>query len=179
MYKNIGFSRTTESLPQALSVYMNQLLYQMRSRGRDVTALSLGEAYFSIPKFGFGEIDFDRGYHYSDSQGIPELRKKIAEHYSLKYNVPVDWNHQVLVSTGSKLILFMCMKAFLNPGDGIAVHEPAWLSYSEQAKLCEAQTTFIPHFAKVKDFEKYLDLKSKILIINNPNNPAGKVYSIE
>jgi aspartate/methionine/tyrosine aminotransferase len=179
MNRNISFSRTTESLPQALSVYMNQLLYQMRSRGRDVTALSLGEAYFSIPKFGFGEIDFDRGYHYSDSQGIPELRKKIAEHYGIKYNVPVEWDSQVLISTGSKLILFMCMKAFLNPGDGIAVHEPAWLSYSEQAKLCEANTTFIPHFAQVKDFEKYLDRKSKILIINNPNNPAGKLYSIE
>lgn len=177
MMNDLEFSKTVENLPQALSVYMNQLLYQMRNLGRDITALSLGEAFFSIPKFSFGEIDFDRGYHYSDSQGIPELRKRIASHYTLKYNVQVDPNHEVLVSTGSKLILFMCMKAFLNPGDGIAVHEPAWLSYSEQAKLCEAQTTFIPHYANVGEFEKYLNNQTKLLIVNNPNNPAGRIYS--
>jgi aspartate aminotransferase/aminotransferase len=178
MTKNYNFSKTVESLPQALSVYMNQLLYQMRSLGRDVTSLSLGEAYFSIPKFGFDEIDFDRGYHYSESQGTPELRQKIAEHYYEKYNVKLDSKSQVLVSAGSKLLLFMCMKTFLNPGDRIAIHEPAWLSYSEQARLCESDTTFIPHFVKVEDFANYLCHNTKLLILNNPNNPAGRVYSV-
>lgn len=177
MNKRIRFSHTIENLPQAMSVYFNQLLYQMRIYGRDVTALSLGEAFFSIPRFDFGELDFDRGYHYSESLGVPALRKKITDYYRDEYQVNVNWSEQILISSGSKIILFMCMKAFLNPGDKIALHEPAWLSYSEQAKLCEASTIFIPHDIRIDNFGEYLTKNTKILIINNPNNPAGKIYS--
>jgi len=173
------FSETVQSLPQALSVYINQLLYKMRAKGREVTALSLGEAFYSIPKFDFGAIDFDRGYHYSDSQGLPELRKKIAGYYQDSYGVIIEWERQILISAGSKIVLFMCMKALLNPGEKIVVHEPAWLSYSEQARLCGAETIFIPYDAPVSEFFSELDRDARILIINNPNNPAGRVYTKE
>ncbi len=71
-------SAVANEIPEALSIYINQLVYDQRRKGRDVTVLSLGEAYFDIPMFDFADLDFVKGYHYSDSQGIPELRRKIA-----------------------------------------------------------------------------------------------------
>ena len=73
-------------IPEALSIYINQLVYSEKRLGIDVTTLSLGEAFFDIPQFSFDEIDFVKGYHYSDSMGLPELRKKIMEYYNKKYN---------------------------------------------------------------------------------------------
>jgi aspartate aminotransferase/aminotransferase len=174
---DIRFSDLVDELPQALSVYMNQLLYQLKEKGRDITALSLGEAFFSIPKFNFSAIDFDRGYHYSDSQGLPELRKNIAKYYGEVYSVPVDWEKQVLISAGSKIVLFMCMKALLNPGDEVLVQEPAWLSYSEQARICGATIVFIPFSVPVDEMFEKISNRVRLMIINNPNNPAGRVYT--
>ena len=172
-------SRRCEDVPEALSVYFNQLVYQLRRKGRDVVALSLGEAFFSIPAMSFENLDFDRGYHYSDSQGLPELREKIAEFYKTQYGGSVDPDTQVLISAGSKPIIYMCMLALLNPGDEILIQEPAWVSYQEQARLADADVRFIGFDVPVSDFGDHFGPKTKMLIINNPNNPAGRVYTKE
>lgn len=166
----LKLSTRARSIPQALSVQINQMVYEAKRKGRDIITLSLGEAFFDIPIFPF---DWSRGYHYSDSQGIPELREKIREYYEHRYDRLVQ-DDCILISAGSKPIIFMAMQAILDPGDVVAIHEPAWLSYQEQARLCGAKVVFIPHDVPVNEFYRY---KAKLLIINNPNNPAGRVYS--
>lgn len=69
-------------------------------------------------------------------------------------------------------MLYVC-----NSGDEVLIHEPAWLSYQEQAKLVGAKPVFIPYDVDPEDFGKYMNEKTKLLILNNPNNPAGWVYS--
>src|SRR5258708_4110561 len=110
-------SDRVRQIPQALSIYINQLVYDLRRRGHDVTALSLGEAFFDIPLFDFRKLDIQKSYHYSDSQGIPELRKKIADFYTRHYGAQVDADKEVLITAGSKPAIFMAMQAILNPGD--------------------------------------------------------------
>ncbi|MEM9035778.1 MAG: pyridoxal phosphate-dependent aminotransferase [Actinomycetota bacterium] len=175
----LRFSRRVDEIPPALSVWVNQLVYDLRRLGRDVTTLSLGEAFFEIPRFSFEALDFERGYHYSDSQGLPELRDRIAEYYRDHYGAAVDGASEVLVSAGSKPIIAMCMQALLDPGDEVVIHEPAWLSYQEQARLCGASVRFVRHDVPLASFGEHLGPRTRLVILNNPNNPAGWVYGAD
>ncbi|MGY3616579.1 aspartate/methionine/tyrosine aminotransferase [Bradyrhizobium sp. USDA 10063] len=153
------------------------MVYDQRRKGRDITTLSLGEAFFDIPAFDFEKLDFVRGYHYSDSRGIPELRKKIAEYYDKYYAAHINPDDEILISAGSKPVIFFAMQAILNPGDEILIHEPAWLSYQEQARLLDAEPRFISYDCAVDDFYQHFTTKTRIVVINNPNNPAGRIYT--
>jgi aspartate/methionine/tyrosine aminotransferase len=164
---------------EALSIQINQTVYELKRAGRDVTTLSLGEAFFEIPMFDFGALDFAQGYHYSDSQGTPGLRAKIADYYGSRYGASVNGRSEVLITAGSKVAIFLCMLTALNPGDEVAIHEPCWLSYPQQARLCGATPVFIPYDVEPGDFGAYLSPRTKMLIVNNPNNPSGRVYDAE
>jgi len=171
-------SEKVQSIPGALSVYFNQLVYELKRKQRDTIVLSLGEAFFEIPYFGFKKLDFNRGYHYSHSLGLPELREKIAQHYQCRYNTNIKAEN-LIVSAGSKVIIYMCMQALVNPGEEIVIHEPAWLSYQEQARLVGAEVSFIPYDSPCDEFDKYFNDNTRMLILNNPNNPAGRIYTAQ
>jgi aspartate aminotransferase/aminotransferase len=82
-----------------------------------------------------------------------------------------------MVTAGSKIGSYIALQTMLNTGDGILLHEPSWVSYQEHAKLSNSFITFMPFSAEVKDFERYFDSKTKVLILNNPNNPRGLLYT--
>ncbi|MBR1828694.1 MAG: pyridoxal phosphate-dependent aminotransferase [Atopobiaceae bacterium] len=168
---------TVESIPEALSIFVNQLVYDKKSRGERVYTFSLGEAFFDIPRFEIDDETFQRGYHYSSSMGQPKLRERLADMYRRSYGVVADPQTEILVSCGSKPILFMVMQAVLEAGDEVLVHEPGWLSYKEQVKLAGGVHVPIPYYDDIYDWEKYLTDRSKVIVINNPNNPSGQLYS--
>ncbi len=170
-------SKKVNSIPEALSVYMNNVVYAMKRRGDTIKVLSLGEAFFDIPMFPFEEIDFKKGYHYSESRGMPELREIVAKYYTEKYGAPVNAENEILISAGSKPLIYMAFQAVLNPGDEVLIHEPAWLSYPEEIKLANGVPKFIPYDCPVSEFEKYFTENTRMVVICNPNNPAGKMYS--
>lgn len=172
-------SKKIQEIPEALSIYINQIVYSERRKGIDITTLSLGESYFDIPMQSFEEIDFVKGYHYSDSMGLPELRNQILKYYNKRYHTNLENINNILISSGSKPIIYMVMQSILNEGDEILIHEPAWLSYQEQAKLVGAVPRFIPYDCVINSFPKFFTEKTKLLILNNPNNPAGWVYTEE
>ncbi|UZQ50535.1 pyridoxal phosphate-dependent aminotransferase [Clostridium kluyveri] len=178
-FPEMQISKKVEGIPEALSIYVNQLVYAEKRKGIDVTTLSLGEAFFDIPMFDFKELNFEKGYHYSESYGIPELREKIVKYYNSMYGANINGIDEVLISCGSKPIIYMVIQAILNEGDEVLIHEPSWLSYQEQIKLANGVPKFIPYDCTVKDFNHYYTNKTKILILNNPNNPAGWIYSKE
>ena len=172
----MNFSKKVVETPQALSVYLNQLVYELRSRKKNIVTLSLGESFFDIPFFGIENINFTKGYHYSDSKGLKELRIKIAKFYNQYYFTKINYE-KVLISAGSKIILYMCFLSLLNNKEEILIHEPAWLSYKEQVKLANGKPKFFPYNEDLKNLKKYISKKTKAFVINNPNNPVGKLYS--
>jgi aspartate aminotransferase/aminotransferase len=176
-YPPMRLSAAVERIPEAMSIYFNQLVYDLKRAGEDIVVLSLGEAFFDIPLFDFRKLDINKAYHYSDSRGIPELRAKIADYYRRYYGAPVDPQTELLISAGSKPILYMALLCTLDPGDELLVHEPAWLSYQEHARLIGATPKFIPYDSPVEKFEDYFTPRTRVLVINNPNNPAGRMYS--
>ncbi len=176
--KKMPISSKAQGIPEALSVYFNQLVYELKRKHYDIITLSLGEAFFDIPNFGFEKLDFTKGYHYSHSRGLLELREKIALYYNRHYAASIA-SEDMIISAGSKPLIYMCIQAAVNPGEEVIIHEPAWLSYQEQARLVGASVKFIPYDEPCVQFEKYFTDKSKILILNNPNNPAGSTYCKE
>lgn len=180
-YDNVGmqFSKVASIIPEAESIVINQMVYDLERHGYDIVTLSLGEAFFDIPLFDMKALDLSKAYHYSDSRGLLELRHKIAEYYTNYYNAAVDGEREVLISAGSKAIIFMAMMVVLNPGDEVLIHEPAWLSYQEQARLAHAEPAFIPFECRPEDFAQHLGRNTKMLILNNPNNPVGRLYTRE
>ena len=96
-----------------------------------------------------------------------------------QYDVAFDPENEILITAGSKIGIHMAMMSILNPADEVLIHEPAWVSYPEQVKLCHAVPVQIPYYVDVFDFEKYITNRTKLIIINNPNNPTGRVFSLE
>ena len=172
-------SKIVEKSIQALSIKYNTMVYELQEKGEEIIVLSLGEAFFDIPLFSFENLPFPKIYHYSNSKGILELRTKISNYFSENYGVNFDPNSEIIITSGSKIAIYMSIMALLNPGDEVLIHEPAWVSFPEQVKLSYGIPIQIPYTETVFDFEKYISEKTKLIIVNNPNNPTGRVFNLQ
>jgi aspartate/methionine/tyrosine aminotransferase/acyl-coenzyme A synthetase/AMP-(fatty) acid ligase len=179
---NPGFfkaSTVVENSIQAVSIRYNNLVYEMQLKGIDVTVLSLGEAFFDIPMFPFEDLKMPEIYHYTHSRGTIELREHLKGYFEKHFEFGFDPSKEIVVTAGSKIAIHMALMALINPGDEVIIHEPAWVSYPEQIKLCYGLPVQIPYDESVFGFEKYITNRTKLIIINNPNNPSGKLFTIE
>ena len=177
--KNNSFSKIVKQSIEATSIRYNTQVYEKQRNGEDVIVMSLGEAFFDIPLYSFNDLPFPKLYHYSHSKGIPELRKKLSDYFLDTYDVSFDYENEILITAGSKIAIYMCLMAILNPNDDVLIHEPAWVSFPEQIKLANGNPIRIPLNKSVYDFEDYITPKTKLIIVNNPHNPTGKLYTLE
>jgi aspartate aminotransferase/aminotransferase len=173
----VHFSRLVEESSEAVSIRYNNKVYELQRQGRDVTVMSLGEAFFDIPLFPFDELPLEKIYHYSHSRGLPELREALAHTYRKRYAVPVDPAAELLVTAGSKAAIHMTFMAILDPGDEVLIPEPAWVSYPEQVKLCAARPVGVPYHVDTFRLGEYVTPRTRAMVINTPHNPTGRVYS--
>lgn len=151
----------------------------------------------AIINFGLGEPDFDTPAHikaacvqaleagdtkYGPVSGHPALRAAIAARFQQDTGVPCQ-AAQVVVTCGSKEALFAVMQVLLNPGDEIIIPAPFWVSYQDQALLCDARPVIIPtneatHFKLTPaQLAAHITPRTKLLLLNSPSNPTGTMYS--
>ena len=121
---------------------------------------------------------------YSHSAGIPTYRRALCNYYH-RHGIDVTPN-QILVTTGGSEALQMAFTVCLNPGDEIIIPEPYYTNYNTFAKLCDAKIVTIPSDIKtgfalppIEDFEKAITPHTKAIMICNPNNPTGYLYTHE
>lgn len=162
---------------EALSVKHNNHVYELQDAGHDITVLSLGEAFFDVPLFSFDSLPHPALYHYSHSRGLPEFRNKLAGYYQSQYGVSVDPTIEMMVTAGSKIVIYMALMAILDPGDEVVIHEPAWVSYVDQVKLCRGIPVTVPYHVDVLELDQYITPRTKAIILNYPNNPCGRTLS--
>ena len=155
----------------------NAYANEMKAAGEDVTICSFGEAYFDIPLYPFDTLPFPALYHYSDSRGLPGLRQKLAAYYDGQYGVPVDPASEIMVTAGSKIGVHMSFMALLEPGDEVVVPEPAWVSYSEQVRLCHGNPIMVPLDVPVTELGSWVTPRTRAIVICSPQNPTGRVYT--
>jgi aspartate aminotransferase/aminotransferase len=164
---------------QAISIKYNNLVYELKAGGADIIVMSLGEAFFDIPLYSFEDLPFPDVYHYSHSRGVPDLRRQLAAYYRDQYRVPTDSEREIIVTAGSKLAIHMAFMAVLDPGDEVLIHEPAWVSYTQQVKLCHGVPVTVPHDRSVFELGGYVTSRTRAIVLNYPHNPRGAVLSLQ
>jgi aspartate/methionine/tyrosine aminotransferase len=121
---------------------------------------------------------------YAITWGTPSLRQAIAEKFAWYNGVTVDPEREITVCCGSTEAMIASLMAIVNPGEEVIVFEPFYENYGPDAILCGARPRFITlhepdwHFDE-KELNRVFNNKTKVIIINTPNNPTGKVFSQE
>jgi len=155
-----------------------------KERGVKVYHLNIGQPDLPTPQKALDALkNVDRSVlEYSPSQGFLSLREKLVKYYS-KFNIRLTPDDIIVTSGGSEAVLFAFL-ACLNPGDEIIVPEPAYANYmafavSAGAVIKTVTATIDTGFAlpPVEKFEELITERTKAILICNPNNPTGYLYS--
>lgn len=157
-----------------------------RRKGIKVYALNIGQPDIPTPQEGLDALKLidRRVLEYSPSEGMLSLREKLCEYYR-RYHIDVDVEDIIVTTGGSEAVLFAFMAA-LDPGDEIIVPEPAYANYMAFAISAGAKIVTIPSsidegFAlpPMERFEELITPRTKGILICNPNNPTGYLYTMK
>ena len=163
---------------------LTPLANNAKARGIKVYHLNIGQPDLPTPESALEAVRrVDRKVlEYSPSQGFLSLRKKLADYYS-KYRIELSPDDIIVTSGGSEAVLFAFMTC-LNPGDEIIIPEPAYANYMAFAVSAGAVIKTVPSSIEtgfalppVEKFEELITDRTKAILICNPNNPTGYLYS--
>ena len=171
-------------MPESPIRKLAPLALAAKERGIKVYHLNLGQPDLPTPQCGLDALKhIDRKVlEYSPSQGYLSYRKKLVDFYA-KYDIHVSADDIIITTGGSEAVLFAFMSC-LNPGDEIIVPEPAYANYmtfavSAGAKIRNIDTSIEEGFAlpKVEKFNELINQRTRGILICNPNNPTGYLYT--
>ena len=163
---------------------LTPLANNAKARGIKVYHLNIGQPDLPTPESALEAVRRvgRKVLEYSPSQGFLSLRKKLAEYYS-KYRIELSPDDIIVTSGGSEAVLFAFMTC-LNPGDEIIIPEPAYANYMAFAVSAGAVIKTVPSSIEngfalppVEKFEELITDRTKAILICNPNNPTGYLYS--
>jgi aspartate aminotransferase len=179
-------SNRGKAMPDSPIRKLSPLAEKAKERGIKVYHLNIGQPDLPTPPQALKAIQMiDRTtIEYSPSEGIRSFREKLVHYYN-KYKIDVEVDDIIITSGGSEAVTFAFMSC-LDPGDEIIVPEPAYANYEAFAIVAGAVIKSIAAnieegFAlpPVEEFEKLITPKTKGIMICNPNNPTGYLYTRE
>ena len=160
---------------------------KMRAEGQDVASFGAGEPDFDTPqhiKDACIEALQEGKTKYTPATGIPELKEAIAAKFLLENGLEYE-ESQISVNCGAKHSCYNAILACCDPEDEVIIPAPYWTSYPEMVRLAGAE----PYVVETKrengwkltadEFEEAISGRTRMLILNSPNNPTGSVYSKE
>jgi aspartate aminotransferase len=178
-------SHRVNQIKPSATIMVSMKAMQLKAQGKDIVSL------------GFGEPDFDTPEHiaeaaiaairegktrYTQVDGTPELKQAIIEKFRRDNELSFE-PEQILVSNGAKQSLFNLLVALLNHGNEVIVPAPYWVSYPDMVKLADAEPAILvgtaQHDYKItaRELQNTLNENSRLIILNSPSNPTGKVYT--
>jgi aspartate aminotransferase len=182
-----SLSSRAATISPSETIAMNELAGRLRSGGRDVIDLTVGEPDFPTPApvLEAAKRALDEGYtRYTAVAGLPGLReaicRKLASENGLHYT-PRD----IVVSCGAKQALFNAVMSLVDPGDEVIIPTPSWVSYVEMVRLAGGRPVLLPTEAATGyrlspvALEAAIGPRTKALILCSPSNPSGAVYSAD
>ena len=152
---------------------------QLEASGKKIIHMEVGEPDYSPPAIvgtALAESFRLQQYHYTDTYGIPELRQAVAQNEGGGIS-----RDQVIVTPGGRFAVFSAITSLLRAGQELIVIEPAWPAYKECADFVGARTRVLSTTLENKwlpdttQLEDMINLSTKMIILNYPNNPTGKV----
>ena len=171
------------ALKPSLTLAIGAQAKALQRAGRDICSLSAGEPDFDTPDFiveATRQALRDGITRYGPAAGDPELREAVAEKLSSGNGIATS-PEQVLITNGGKQAIYNLFQVLLNPDDEVLLPAPYWLSYPEMAALAGAKVKLIPTQAEegfrldLTDVEAAITPRSRLLVLNSPGNPTGRV----
>ena len=179
-------SSTVQDVPPSPTTMMMQRGRELRAAGKDVVNLAGGEPDFDTPRHiteaGFRAIE-EGDTHYPPAFGTPALLDAIVAKLKRENNVHHITPAQIMVTPGAKWAIFATLAALLEPGDDVLILDPSWVSYAPMILLHRANPVRVAlpgddHFRLTADLlQQHVTPRSKVLMVNSPNNPTGRVLS--
>lgn len=159
-----------------------QMAGEMRAQGIDVIDLSVGEPDFDTPAFikQYAWEGLEKGLtKYTATAGTADFRSAIVDFYAARFGADIT-SPEVAAACGGKQALFNAACTLLNPGDDVLIPKPYWVTFPEIVTFCRANSVFIE--TEDADFILTADHvataitpKTRLIIINSPSNPSGRV----
>jgi aspartate aminotransferase len=180
-----ALSTRTENIAASLTVAIDTLAKQMIADGKDVVSLGAGEPDFPTPtpiQDAACEAIRAGKTRYTAPVGILEVRKAVAE--KLKKENGIDYApEQIIMTSGAKHAVFNSLAALINPGDEVIIPAPYWVTYPELVKWLGGKPVFVQAGIEndfkitAQQLSEACTDKTTAILLNNPCNPTGSVYS--
>ena len=177
-------SERAVEMPQSPIRKLAPLATAAENRGIKIYHLNIGQPDLKTPEEGLDVLRHSGReiLEYSPSQGFLSYRRKLVDYYN-RYNIHLTPD-DIIVTTGGSEAVFFAFMSCLNPGDEIIVPEPAYANYmafaiSAGARIRTVSTTIEEGFSlpKVEKFEELINDRTRAILICNPNNPTGYLYT--
>ena len=179
------FNRDIASLPPSASMVLMDKARTMKAEGIDVINLAGGEPDFDTPAPALlkGIQGLTNGHtHYTAGRGIPALRNRLAKKLSEENGIKCSAD-EILVTPGGKASIYISVRTLINPGDEVLIPDPSWVSYGPIVLASSGVPVHIPltfenGYAITEEvLECCITEKTRVLIVNSPNNPTGRVMT--
>ncbi|HSB84009.1 MAG TPA: aminotransferase class I/II-fold pyridoxal phosphate-dependent enzyme [Nitrosarchaeum sp.] len=171
----------TDNKQTHLSIFLKAK--SMEEQGKKIIHMEVGEPDFLPPEIVRKALEevFDKGFlRYGQTRGMPSFRDALAKYATKKFNTKVSEDN-ILVSPGARFLIFTAITTLLNPGDELIVIEPAWPAYKDCAlnsgiKIRTITTTLEGKWEpSIEQIKKVINPNTKMIVLNYPNNPTGKI----
>jgi len=182
----MSFLAERTKVQASATLALSDKVKELKRAGQDVISLSVGEPDFITPEHvrNYAKQALDEGYtFYPDTAGLIELREAIAHKLQLDNRISVDPKKNLVVTVGGKEGIYLAVMATVNPGDEVIVPNPCWVSYVPCIELAGGKPVYLPLKAgenfrlSAERLENAITRKTKMIIINSPNNPLGTVIN--
>lgn len=177
-----------KNISPSLTQKKNEEINELINEGEFVYNLTSGQLPFHPPKELIAslesELKFLNSFQYSPVAGNTELLKKIIQNFKIERNL-TEYNGESIISNGAKQSIYNALGALIEKGDEVLLIAPYWVSFSEMIKFWQGAPKIINSFSydnyepDLKLLESSITDKTKVLILNSPNNPTGVSYSAE
>lgn len=171
------------NLTRVVAPTLSRQLFMMAKQYDDVVDFTLGDPDIPTPlPICEAAVNAAKAGHtrYAPNAGLPALRETIAKQVSKESGIAYDANN-VAVTVGATEAVYLAFMACVNPGDEVIILAPYWVQYENIVKLLGGKPVIIDTFKE--GFEPDLDVvfkaitdKTKVIVVNSPNNPSGYVY---
>jgi aspartate aminotransferase len=181
----IAISKLAASVQPSATLAAAAKARELKAKGVKVYDFSLGEPDFSTPEHicAAAAAAVKAGHtHYTPANGLPEVRRAVAEWYGRYHGFKVG-PEQVLLSNGAKQSIHNALAATVGPGDEVIIPTPYWVSYSELVEMTGAKAVLVYTSAESRfkmspaQLRKAITPRSRLLMLNSPCNPTGTVYT--
>jgi aminotransferase len=158
----------------------------LEAKGEKPIHFELGEPDFDTPPHirEAAKKALDQGYtHYTANDGLPELREAIADKLRKDNNIRADPATEICVTVGSQEAAYLAIMCAIDPGDEVLIPDPSYYTYANCVRMAGGIPVWISLRKESdfrldpKDLEKRITPRSKMIIINSPNNPTGSICS--